>query len=65
MRFKGLDLNLLVALDTLLTDRSVTRAAARLHLTQSAASNALARLRATLGDEAPETREASAPLSKS
>lgn len=51
MRFKGLDLNLLVALDTLLTDRSVTRAAARLHLTQSAASNALARLRATLGDE--------------
>ena len=51
MRFKGLDLNLLVALDTLLTERSVTRAAARLHLTQSAVSNALARLRATLGDD--------------
>jgi LysR family nod box-dependent transcriptional activator len=51
MRFKGLDLNLLVALDTLLTERSVTRAAEHLHLTQSAVSNALARLRATLGDE--------------
>jgi DNA-binding transcriptional LysR family regulator len=51
MRFKGLDLNLLVALDTLLAERSVTQAAVRLHLTQSAVSNALARLRATLGDE--------------
>ncbi len=51
MRFKGLDLNLLVALDTLLAERSVTRAAERLHLTQSAVSNALARLRATLGDD--------------
>jgi DNA-binding transcriptional LysR family regulator len=51
MRFKGLDLNLLVALDTLLAERSVTQAAGRLHLTQSAVSNALARLRATLGDE--------------
>lgn len=51
MRFKGLDLNLLVALDTLLAERSVTRAAERLHLTQSAVSNALARLRSTLGDE--------------
>ncbi|MFO1410654.1 MAG: LysR family transcriptional regulator, partial [Steroidobacteraceae bacterium] len=49
--FKGLDLNLLVALDTLLGERSVTQAAGRLHLTQSAVSNALARLRATLGDE--------------
>jgi len=51
MRFKGLDLNLLVALDTLLTETSVTQAAERLHLTQSAVSNALARLRETLGDE--------------
>jgi LysR family nod box-dependent transcriptional activator len=51
MRFKGLDLNLLVALDTLLAERSVTQAAERLHLTQSAVSNALARLRATLGDD--------------
>ncbi|MCC7463996.1 MAG: LysR family transcriptional regulator [Gammaproteobacteria bacterium] len=51
MRFKGLDLNLLVALDSLLSDQSVTRTAERLHLTQSAVSNALARLRTTLGDE--------------
>jgi len=51
MRFKGLDLNLLVALDTLLAETSVTRSAERLHLTQSAVSCALARLRETLGDE--------------
>ena len=51
MRFKGLDLNLLVALDTLLAEKSVTQAAERLHLTQSAVSNALARLRDTLGDD--------------
>lgn len=51
MRFKGLDLNLLVALDVLLVEKSVTRAAARAHLTQSAMSGALARLRATLNDE--------------
>jgi DNA-binding transcriptional LysR family regulator len=45
------DLNLLVALDALLAERSVTRAAARLGLTQSAASHALARLRRLTGDE--------------
>jgi DNA-binding transcriptional ArsR family regulator len=42
------DLNLLVAL---LTERSVTRAAARIGITQSAASHALARLRKLTGDE--------------
>jgi DNA-binding transcriptional LysR family regulator len=46
-----IDLNLLVALDALLTDRSVTRAAARVGLRQSAMSHNLARLRALLGDE--------------
>ena len=46
-----IDLNLLVALDALLTDRSVTRAAARVGLQQSAMSHNLARLRALLGDE--------------
>lgn len=51
MRFKGLDLNLLVALDALLADRSVSQAAARLHLTQSAMSGALGRLRETLKDD--------------
>ena len=45
------DLNLLVALDALLTDRSVTRAAARVGLRQSAMSYNLARLRTLLGDE--------------
>ena len=46
-----LDLNLLVALDALLAERSVTRAAARIGLGQSAMSHNLARLRALFGDE--------------
>lgn len=45
MRFKGLDLNLLVALDALLETRSVSAAARRLNLSQPAMSAALARLR--------------------
>ena len=51
MRFNRLDLNLLVALDALLTECSITRAAQRLNLSQSATSNALARLREYFGDE--------------
>lgn len=51
MRFNRLDLNLLVALDALLTERSVTRAAARLNLSASATSDALGRLRDYFGDE--------------
>ncbi|MBB6253206.1 LysR family transcriptional regulator [Nitrospirillum iridis] len=51
MRFRRLDLNLLVALDVLLEERSVSRAAHRLHLSQSATSGALARLRAYFNDE--------------
>jgi DNA-binding transcriptional LysR family regulator len=46
----GIDLNLLVVLDALLTERHVTRAARRIGLTQPAASHALARLRALLDD---------------
>jgi LysR family transcriptional regulator, mexEF-oprN operon transcriptional activator len=46
-----LDLNLLVALDALLTERSVTRAASRVGLGQSAMSYNLARLRQLFGDE--------------
>ena len=46
-----LDLNLLVAFDALLTERSVTRAAARIGIGQSAMSHALARLRAVFADE--------------
>jgi DNA-binding transcriptional LysR family regulator len=44
------DLNLLVVLDVLMAERSVTRAAERLGRTQSAVSHSLARLRAQLGD---------------
>ena len=51
MRFKGLDLNLLVALDILLAESSVSRAAERLHISQPAASAALGRLRDFFGDE--------------
>ena len=45
-----LDLNLLVALDALLTERSVTRAAEQLHLSQPALSASLARLRTHFND---------------
>jgi DNA-binding transcriptional LysR family regulator len=51
MRFNRLDLNLLVALDALLTEQSITKAAARLNLSPSATSNALARLRDYFDDE--------------
>jgi DNA-binding transcriptional LysR family regulator len=51
MRFKGLDLNLLVAFDTLLECRSVTKAAERLHLSQAAMSATLARLRSFFSDD--------------
>lgn len=44
------DLNLLRVFDVLYAERSVTRAAARLALTQSAVSHALKRLRETIGD---------------
>jgi LysR family nod box-dependent transcriptional activator len=45
MRYQRLDLNLLVALRALLTERNVTRAAQRMHVTQSAMSGILSRLR--------------------
>lgn len=51
MRLDRFDLNLLVVLDALLEERNVTRASARLHIGQSAASGALARLRDYFGDE--------------
>lgn len=50
MRFKGLDLNLLMALDALLDEKSVSRAAERLHLSQPAMSAALGRLREYFND---------------
>lgn len=51
MRFQRFDLNLLVSLDALLTHRNVTRAAEQLHIGQSAASAALARLREHFDDD--------------
>lgn len=51
MRFQKLDLNLLVALDALLSERSVWQAADRIRLSQSATSSALGRLREYFGDD--------------
>ena len=50
MELACVDLNLLVAFDALMDERSVTRAAARLSLSQPGMSNALARLRKLFGD---------------
>src|SRR5882762_10353106 len=50
MNVQDVDLNLLRVFDAVLRERGVTPAAARLGLTQPAVSNALARLRALLGD---------------
>ena len=41
MNFRTLDLNLLRVFDVVMTERSVTRAAERLAMTQPAVSNAL------------------------
>ena len=58
MRFKGLDLNLLVALDALLTERNVSAAGRKLFLSQSAMSGALARLREHFQDDRSWSRSA-------
>lgn len=50
VNLRGADLNLLVVLSALLEERSVTRAAARLGMSQPAASRALARLRILFSD---------------
>lgn len=51
MELEDVDLNLLVVFRHLLAERSVSRVAERLDLSQPAVSNALARLRKLLGDE--------------
>jgi DNA-binding transcriptional LysR family regulator len=51
MNIKDIDLNLLVVFDAVLSEGSISRAAARLDLSQPAVSNALARLRKTTGDQ--------------
>lgn len=50
MNLRGIDLNLLVVLNALLSERSVSRAGQRIGLSQSATSAALARLRDMFGD---------------
>jgi len=50
MNLNSLDLNLLVALDALLKEASVSRAAMRIGLSQPATSHALQRLREVIGD---------------
>ncbi len=50
VNLSGIDLNLLVVFDALMTERSVSRAARRIGLSQPATSNALARLRSTFDD---------------
>ncbi|HKA59391.1 MAG TPA: LysR family transcriptional regulator [Gemmatimonadales bacterium] len=50
MNIRKLDLRLLQCLDALITERHVSRAAARVHLSQPAMSGALSRLRDAFGD---------------
>ena len=47
---RSFDINLLVAFDALMLTRSVTRAAEQLHVSQSAVSHMLNRLRQALSD---------------
>jgi DNA-binding transcriptional LysR family regulator len=51
VNFRTLDLNLLRVFDEVMAERSLTKAATKLALTQPAVSNALRRLRDTLGDD--------------
>jgi DNA-binding transcriptional LysR family regulator len=51
MSLRSVDLNLLVVLEALLSERHVTRAAERVGASQPAMSHALGRLRAMFGDE--------------
>ncbi len=50
MSLSSIDLNLMLVLHVVLLEQNVARAAGRLHVTPSAVSNALARLRDALGD---------------
>lgn len=51
LNFRSLDLNLLRVFDEIMAERNLTRAAAKLAITQPAVSNALRRLREVLGDD--------------
>lgn len=75
MDFKGIDLNLLAAFNALMQERNVTRAAARMDVSQPAMSAALARLRTLFGDRlfqrsasgllpTPRAHEIAAPIAQ-
>lgn len=75
MDFHGIDLNLLAAFDALMSERNVTRAAARVRVSQPAMSAALSRLRKVFGDPlflrsaqgllpTPRARELAEPLAQ-
>ena len=75
MDFHGIDLNLLAAFDALMSERNVTRAAARVRVSQPAMSAALSRLRKLFGDPlflrsaqgllpTPRAREIEEPLAQ-
>ena len=51
MQLQQIDMNLFPVLDAIYATRNLTRAAERLHITQPAVSNALARLRRALNDQ--------------
>ncbi|MDO9193805.1 MAG: LysR family transcriptional regulator, partial [Undibacterium sp.] len=51
MNFLTLDLNLLRVFDAVMVEQNLTRAADKLAMTQPAVSNALKRLRHSLGDD--------------
>lgn len=51
LNFRSLDLNLLRVFDEVMAERSLTRAAEKLAITQPAVSNAMRRLRDAVGDE--------------
>ena len=51
MNLRSLDLNLLVVFDAVFRERNITKAGAKIGLSQSSVSNALTRLRGHLNDE--------------
>jgi DNA-binding transcriptional LysR family regulator len=51
MNLRNIDLNLLVIFDAVIAERSITRAARKIGISQSAMSHALGRLRATFKDD--------------
>jgi DNA-binding transcriptional LysR family regulator len=65
MDFHGIDLNLLVAFDALMSERNVTRAATQVGVSQPAMSAALSRLRSAEGLlPTPRARDLAAPIAQ-